>query len=333
MHTGPSRSAVLAAFGAVYLIWGSTYLAIRIALETMPPFLMASSRFLVAGGLLYAWSRSRGRAPAPTRSEWRVATVVGGLLLLGGNGAVVWAEQFVPSGMVALLVATVPLFMVVLEWLWNGGDAPGAQTLAGLVLGFGGVVLLAGEADAASSGVGLVPVAVTLFAALSWATGSIYARRAPAPSAPRLGTAMQMLAGGALLGLVGLMSGEGGQVAASEFSFRSWAALAYLVFFGSIIGFSAYVWLLRVSTPARVSTYAYVNPAVALFLGWALAGEPMTPRILLGSGVVLGSVIVVTTRRRPSPSRGSVGGAAGSRRPPGARLEADGAGREARRSV
>ena len=304
-----ARSAIVGAFAAVYVIWGSTYLAIRIALETMPPFLMAGARFLVAGAVLYAWCRrGLGLAP-PSRGEWRAALVIGALLLLGGNGGVVWAEQWVPSGMAALLVATVPLFMVLLEWLWNGGDAPGLRTWAGLLLGFGGVMLLVQQSGGLAPDVGLLPAFVILLAAVSWATGSIYSRRSGgSASAPRLATAMQMLTGGALLSAVGLATGEPSRVILSQVSLRSWLALGYLVVFGSIVAFSAYVWLLRVSTPARVSTYAYVNPAVALFLGWALAGEPMTGRILLGSGVVLASVIMVTTQRpRRVPQAGHKG--------------------------
>lgn len=296
MNTGKSRLAPLTAFAAVYVIWGSTYLAIRVALETMPPFLMAAARFLAAGAVLYSWSRRSGRAPAPTRSEWRTATIVGGLLLLGGNGGVVWAEQYVPSGMAALLVATVPLFMVLLEWRWNGGDPPGRRVLGGILLGFAGVLLLVGASEAMPGARGLLPAAVVLLAAFSWATGSIYARRAPQPTTPRLGTAMQMLTGGLMLGVLGVLMGEPGQLELSRISSRSWMALAYLIVFGSLVAFSAYVWLLRESTPARVSTYAYVNPAVALFLGWSLAGEPLTGRILVGSAVILASVVLVTSR-------------------------------------
>lgn len=298
-----SRATVASAFGAVYLIWGSTYLAIRVAIETLPPFLMAGARFLVAGVLLYAWCRLYRGAPRPSRADWRDAAVTGGAMLLGGNGGVVWAEQYIPSGLAALLVATVPLFMVLLEWLWNGTERPNAGIMGGLALGFLGVLILVGAPGTAEGNMGLVAGGVILFAALSWAAGSIYSRRLAPPPTPRLGTAMQMVAGGALLAGTGVASGELGSLALAEVSASSWLALGYLIVFGSLIAFSAYVWLLRTSTPARVATYAYVNPAVALFLGWALAGEPISARTLLGSAVILASVLVVTTRdRRPTPS-------------------------------
>lgn len=297
-----TRAAVVAAFAAVYLIWGSTYLGIRIAIETLPPFLMAGARFVIAGALLYGWCRLRNGAPPPGRPDWRNAATIGGLLLMGGNGSVVWAQQFIPSGLAALLVATVPLFMVVLEWLWNGAERPGIQTFGGLLLGFCGVLLLVGAPGTAGGTIGVLAGVVILFAALSWATGSIYSRRVEPPPTPRLGTAMQMLAGGGLLTVVGLVSGEAAGLDLAAVSLRSWLALAYLVVFGSLVAFSAYVWLLRVSTPDRVSTYAYVNPAVALFLGWSLAGEPLTARTLLGSAVILVSVVIVTTRRRGGPA-------------------------------
>jgi len=303
MNSRPSKAAIVAAFAAVYLIWGSTYLGIRVAIETLPPFLMAGFRFLVAGTLLYGWARLRGRAPRPTRTEWRNASIIGGFLLLGGAGGVVWAQQFVPSGLAALLVATVPLFMVLLDWLWAGADRPDGGVLLGLALGFGGVALLVGAPGSAEGAMGIVAGVVILFAALSWATGSIYSRRVPPPATPRLGTAMQMLAGGTLLTAAGIITGEPARVALDAVSLRSAVALGYLIVFGSLIAFSAYVWLLRVTTAARLSTYAYVNPAVALFLGWSLAGEPVSGRMLVGSFVVLTAVMLVTFRggaRKPA---------------------------------
>ena len=296
----PPRWRVVTAFAAVYLIWGSTYLAIRIAVETMPPFLMASIRFLIAGAILYAWTRWRG-TPQPTRSHWFAATIVGGLLLLGGNGGVVWAAQHVPSGLTALLIATVPLWMALLNWLRPGGVKPSYGVIAGLMLGFIGIALLIGPSKLSSGHhVDSLGATVLIVASLSWAAGSLYSRRAQLPASPLLATGMEMLAGGALLLIAGLLFGEWTRFELSAPSLRSWLALSYLTFFGALIGFTAYIWLLRVTTPAQASTYAYVNPVVAIFLGWAFAGEPLTSRTLLAAAIIVAAVVVITTQRAPS---------------------------------
>lgn len=303
----PSTLRVALAFAAVYLVWGSTYLAIRFAIETIPPFTMASLRFLVAGGLLYAWARARG-ARRPTPGEWRDAALVGGLLLLGGNGAVVWAEQWVPSGLTALLVATVPLWMVLLDWLWAGSARPGVWAWFGLVWGLLGVWLLVGgpEEGGSLTGPAFVGGVVILLGSLSWAFGSILSRSLRLPPAPRMATALQMLAGGLLLGVAGGAAGEWQRWEVGGTSAKSLLALAYLILFGALVGYAAYIWLLRVSTPARVATYAYVNPVVALFLGWALAAEPLTPRTGVAAAVILSAVVLlnrVSRPRRPVPGR------------------------------
>ncbi len=297
----PTTGQVVAAFAAVYVVWGSTYLAIRFAIETLPPLLMASVRFLLAGTLMYAWARARGAAH-PTRAQWRAAAVVGGLLFVGGNGAVVLAEQWVPSGLVALLVAVVPLWMVLLDWLWGSRTSPGPRALVGLGAGFMGVALLVGSPDVgAGGGAGLLGAGLVVAGSLAWAAGSIYSRHAPMPPRPRMWVAMQMLAGGAFLLPVALLTGELSDLDVSAISARSILALLYLVFFGALIAFTAYIWLLTVSTPARVGTYAYVNPTVALFLGWALADEPLAPRALVAAAVIVGSVVLITTGRRSVP--------------------------------
>ena len=290
----PSRWSVIAAFAAVYLIWGSTYLAILWAIKTLPPFLMAGTRFLIAGALLYIWVRFRG-VPRPTLYQWGPTAVIGGLLLLGGNGGVVQAEQLVPSGLTALLIATVPLWMALLEWL-RGGVRPRAGVAIGLAVGFGGIALLVSPGEIAG-GEHINPIGATVLvlASLSWAIGSLYSRKAKLPDSPFLATAMEMLAGGALLLVAGSLTGEWARLELSEVSLRSILSFVYLIFFGSLVGFTAYIWLLRVSTPARVSTYAYVNPVVAVMLGAALAGEPLTPRTLLAAAVILGAVLLITT--------------------------------------
>jgi drug/metabolite transporter (DMT)-like permease len=295
----PARTAVIAALAAVYIIWGSTYLAIRFAVETLPPFLMAAVRFLVAGGLLYGWRRARG-VPAPTAAQWRAATVVGGLMLLGGNGGVVWAEQWIESGTAALIVATVPLWMVLLDWLRPGGRPPRAMVWAGIVVGLAGVGLLFGGSD--NGEMYTAGWVVLILASVSWAVGSLYSRTMALPPA-LLATGMQMLAGGALLLVVGVAAGELRGLDPAAFSTRSILSLLYLIVFGALVGYSAYVWLLRVTAPAVASTYAYVNPVVAVFLGWLLAGEALTLRIMLASTVIVGAVALITrAARRPRPA-------------------------------
>ncbi len=285
---------VWAALITVYIVWGSTYLAIRFAVETLPPFLMAGVRFVVAGALLYAWARLHG-VPAPRPRQWGSAAVVGGLLLLGGNGGVVWAEQFVPSGLAALLVATVPLWMVGLDAAATR-RLPSTRVLLGLAAGLAGVAWLAGPLGGGESPVRADGAVVLLLASLAWAVGSLFSRRADLPTGRGLGTAMQMLAGGGLLVLAGLATGETGAVELASISARSALALLYLIVFGSLVGFSAYIWVLRASTPAKVSTYAFVNPAVAVFLGWLLAGEALDARILGAGALILAAVVLIVLR-------------------------------------
>jgi drug/metabolite transporter (DMT)-like permease len=294
-----TRAGIIAALAAVYIIWGSTYLAIRFAVETLPPFLMAGVRFVVAGAILYGWRRAKG-FPRPTARQWRSATIVGALMLLGGNGGVVWAEQWIESGTAALIVATVPLWMVLLDWLGPGGRAPRAMVWAGIVVGLAGVAILFGApADGDKYAAGWV---VLVLASISWAIGSLYSRSARLP-APLLATGMQMLAGGVLLLLAGAVTGELSGLDPATFSTRSVLSLLYLILFGALIGYSAYVWLLRVTTPAVASTYAYVNPVVAVLLGWLLAGEALTPRIMVASAVIVGGVALITrSGPRPRPT-------------------------------
>ncbi len=298
------RLMIIIAFAAIYLIWGSTYLGIRIAIETMPPLLMAGARFLVAGGLVYGWMRLSG-TPRPSGINWRAAALVG-VLLLCSNGAVSWAEQWVPSGLAALLIATVPLWVVVLGWL-RGGDRPTLGIAAGLALGLLGIVLLIGPGELlGGTHVDPVGALAILIGSVGWAAGSLYSRKAPLPTQPLLGTGMEMLAGGAVLLLAGLATGEGAQLHLEAISLRSLLAFAYLVVFGSIGAFSAYVWLLRMVSPAHASTYAYVNPVVAVFLGWALANEPVTPLTLVAAAVIIAAVALIVMqqtrgKRQPTP--------------------------------
>lgn len=289
---------VVTAFAAVYIIWGSTYLAIRVAVETIPPFLMAGVRYVIAGGILYAWLRWRGVA-APARIHWRTTAIIGGLMLLGGNGGVVWAVQpgRVPSGIAALMVSAVPLWMVLINWVRPQGIRPtGVETL-GLILGFVGVVILVAPGSiSGSEPIDHGGAIALLLAPVFWASGSIYSRHAKLPDSVFLATGMQMLTGGALLVVVGSVTGEWGRVDVEAISAKSVLAFGYLIVFGALIGFTAYIWILRVSTPAKVGTYAYVNPAIAVFLGWMLLSEPITSSTLAAMAVILIGVILITTR-------------------------------------
>jgi drug/metabolite transporter (DMT)-like permease len=307
VETGVSRRAagIAAAFAVVYVVWGSTYLAIRFGVETIPPFVMAGTRHLTAGILLYAWMRLRGGA-RPERRHWKNAAVIGGLLLLGGNGLVTWAEQRVPSGLAALIVSSVPIWMAVFEGV-EKKRRPGVPVIAGLLLGVAGILVLVAPGHFAGNGhVDPVGAAALLVAALSWSFGSLYSRRASLPSSTLTATAMEMIAGGALLWLSGLALGEGARLQLSAISLKSALALCYLILFGSLLGFSAYTWILKVSTPARVSTYAYVNPIVAVLLGALVAGETVTPRVVLAAAVIVGAVALIIAARSRTGSRPDV---------------------------
>jgi drug/metabolite transporter (DMT)-like permease len=293
----PLRAKLVTSFAAVYLLWGSTFLFIRYAVATIPPFFMAGTRHLVAGALLYPLARSRSREK-PSPANWSAAVLLGGLLLLAGNGAVSWAEQTVPSGVAALLVATVSLWMVILDWLRPGGLRPTAGVVVGVILAFAGMVFLVGPGNlfgAAGSRVNPLGAGVLLFGSFCWATGSVFSRRLHLPANPLLGTAMQSLAGGGLLFLFGFLTGELSDLHWAGISLRSALSVGYLIVFGSLLGFSAYTWLLRAAPPARVATYAYVNPVVALFLGWAFAGERLTLRTFLAAAVIIAGVVLVIT--------------------------------------
>lgn len=296
------------AFAAIYLIWGSTYLAIRVGLETLPPLLMASSRFFVAGGLLYGYARYRG-ADAPTGREWRAAGLLGVLLLACGTGGVTWSEQRVPSGLAALMVAIVPVWTVLVDWIRRGGSRPSAQVTIGLVIGFAGVLILIAPTHlAGSQPIDPIGAGVLLMGTLIWSIGTVSAPRMSLPRAPLVAAAIEMLAGGAALLVVGVLGGELGRIHPDAISLRSLVAWGYLIVFGSVIAFSAFAWLLRVIPPARVATYAYVNPAVAVLLGWAVAGESLSLRVLLACAGIIPAVVLITTARQGrSTSRGVVG--------------------------
>lgn len=290
---------LIVAFAAIYILWGSTYLAIKYVIETLPPFISTGARFLLAGATLFIVGRFSKDYEKPTPAQWRASAVVGVLLFLGGTGGVVIAEHHITSGLAALLVATEPLWIVLLSWLWLKGARPDWKVALGLLIGFVGVYFLIdgnSAGHAASGNNHLFGMVLVIAAALCWATGSIYGVRAPTSKSPVLASGMQMVAGGSALLLVGTLTGEWAGFEITGVSINSWLALAYLLVFGSLIAFTAYSWLLKNARPAAVATYAYVNPVIAVILGWAIAGESFTGRMLFGAGVIVGSVVLITSQ-------------------------------------
>lgn len=293
---------LIAAFAAIYIFWGSTYLAIKYAIETLPPFLMAGSRFFIAGLILMVWARFRKDYERPKAVHWKTSFIVGAFLLFVGNGAVVYAEHHISSSLAALLVATEPFWIVILSWLWLKKSRPNSKVVLGLAVGFFGVwLLISGQpissfADADSmQSLGTI---VVILAALSWAIGSIYGLRSPVPKSAILMAGMQMFSGGLILLVASLFMGEWSSFNIAEVSANSWFGLIYLIIFGSLIGFTAYSWLLRNAEPAMVATYAYVNPIIAVLLGWLIAGESFTGQMLIGAGVIVGSVVLITSHEK-----------------------------------
>lgn len=282
------------ALSAVYLIWGSTYLAIRFTVETTPPFLSAAARFIISGAVLYLWRGLCGD-PTPSQREWRSATVIGVLLLVGGNGAVVWAARYIPSSLAALLVATCPLWMLLFDFLRPGGEKPGPQALSGIAIGFCGAVLLIGWSANGTTPNSFVGAVVVVFGSLFWAAGSIYGKTAQLPSSPLLITGMEMLSGGAALLIIALAIGELGTFDLAQVSSRSAIGWIYLTVIGPI-AFVAYAWLLRNAPIPLVSTYSYVNPLVAIVLGYFIGKEILALRVLVAAGLIIGSVVLVSAR-------------------------------------
>lgn len=293
------KTKVWIALLALYIVWGSTYLAIRFSVETIPPFLHAALRFLISGAILYIWRRAAGDS-LPTKSNWKATAIVGTLLLLGGNGLVALAEKNVPSGIAALVISTSPFWLVLFESLRAGGTKPNWQSLVGLVIGFGGVFLLIGPAEITGSEQQFNTFSVTLLliAPFLWSLGSIYARGADMPKSTLMSTGMQMLMGSVALFIVSIVTGELNGFNFGEVSLRSWWGLAYLITFGSLVGFVSYGWLLHNAPVSLTSTYAYVNPVVAVILGWLLADESLDARILLASAIIIGSVILINSARQ-----------------------------------
>ena len=284
---------------ALYIVWGSTYLAIRFAVETIPPFFHASLRFLISGAILYIWRRAAGDGK-PTLGNWKSTAIVGTFLLLGGNGLVGLAEKSVPSGIAALLITTSPFWLVLFESLRAGGNRPNLLSIVGLLIGFSGVFLLIGPTEFAGAQHQFDSFGVTLLliAPVLWSLGSIYARGADMPKSTLMSTGMQMLAGSVSLFIVSVVTGELNGFSLGQISTDSWWALIYLITFGSLVGFVAYGWLLQNAPVSLFSTYAYVNPVVAVLLGSIFADEVLNARIAVASAIIIGSVVFINYARQ-----------------------------------
>jgi drug/metabolite transporter (DMT)-like permease len=296
----PTRIRIIVAFAALYLIWGSTFLGIRFAIETIPPFLMAGARFLLAGLIMYAiaWWQGIGRS---SWANWRTSLIIGACLLLAGNGGVTISEIYIDSGLAALIVAIVPIYILLLGWAAGIALRPTPIVWLGLAGGFAGVGILLGPALRLSSNGGRHPaigMSILLVSSFIWSVGSIYSRMAKHAASPFLTAAQQMLCGGVLLLLAGFATGEARQFHPNSMSLLSLASFAYLVVIGAVIGYTAYIWLLRHCDPAKVATYAYVNPIVAVLLGAAFAGEALTVRTLVAAALIIGSVALVISAQQ-----------------------------------
>lgn len=295
-----SRAAVWTALVATYLFWGSTYLGIRLAIDSLPPFLMAGFRFLVAGLILFSFARLRG-APWPTGRQWLAALGVGSLLLTIGNGAVVWAEETLPTGLVALTVSASPIWMVLLDRAFSGARISWPQA-TGVALGMLGMVILV---NPTTTGARLVPLAVLLVGGVAWAAGTLASRTVALPRSTTLANGMEMLAGGAVLLVVAGAAGDLSHVHPERFTAPSLLAVGWLIIFGSLVGFSCYLWLIRVAPIVLVSTQSYVSPVVAVGLGALVLGEHISGRSLVAGAVILAAVVLIASAPLLAAGRGS----------------------------
>jgi drug/metabolite transporter (DMT)-like permease len=299
----PKRVLIGLGLLILYVIWGSTYLGIAVAIETIPPFLMAASRFLIAGGVLLGWSWLReGRAfTLPTRREWRDSAIVGGLLLGGGMGMVAWGQQTVPSGIAALIIALMPAWVAVLGRLFLGERLP-KIVVVGIVIGLAGVAILIGPTGDGATAFNGFGIAALILSPICWSGGSLFsAHRATLPSRPLVATGAQMIAGAVVLSVMSVASGELGRFSVAAISRESLLGLVYLTAIGSLVAFTTYVWLLRVAPLPLIATYAYVNPVVAVFLGTWFLSEPLTVRTIVAGGVIVFAVaLIITARSRMS---------------------------------
>ncbi len=287
---------LIVAFAIIYFVWGSSYMAIRLAIETIPPFLMAGTRFIIAGLFLFIWCYHKYKIK-PTIKDWVKAAIPGILMFVGGNGSVTWSEQFIPSGLASLVVATVPVWLVILDWIFAGKKLPDKFTISGVIVGLIGVAFLFGLdetvliSDRGSSVI--TGILILTFAAISWAAGSLYVRSVKTSVSSQFLISMQILAGGFVLAIIGSLNGEWAQLSIPNISFLSILSIGYLIVFATLIAYSAYFWLLRETTPAKVGTYAFFNPLVAVFMGWFLLNEPLTTETIVGASFILFSILLV----------------------------------------
>src|SRR6266550_2726291 len=306
-----SKRTMIVAFAALYVIWGSTYLGIKFSIETIPPFLMAGARFVLAGMIMYAiaWSQGsllrrsgcEGRIGKSTWANWRTSFIIGACLLLGGNGGVTISEQYIDSGLAALIVAIVPIYITLLGWATGMAPRPTSIMWMGLAGGFVGVGILFGPGlhlHSPGDRNPVIGISILLFTSFLWSAGSLYSRTAKHAASSFLTAAQQMICGGLLLLLAGIVTGEKRQLHPASMSILSMASFVYLVIIGAVVGYTAYIWLLRHCDPAKVATYAYVNPIVAVFLGAAFAGETLSMRTLVAAGLIIGSVAIVITAQQ-----------------------------------
>jgi drug/metabolite transporter (DMT)-like permease len=298
-----SRSwKVLLAFAIIYFVWGSTFLAIRVGVHEVPALLLAAMRFTTAGAVLYGWSRLRGM-PSPTLSEWGGATLLGIMIFVFDYGLLFWAEKRVPSGVAAVMLATIPVFMTLAEIVVLKNQRLTLRLAVALLVGIFGVVVLVGRSTSqGDAAIDYTGACALLFAAVTWSIASVLTRKLTLPAAKTMSSASQMLAGGVVLTLTAAALGEFHSFQIQAISLRAWLALAYLIVAGSIIGFTAYVWLIHHESPTRVGTYAYVNPVVAVAVGYFLGGEAIGVRTVLGTLLVLVSVVVITMAPSKKPS-------------------------------
>ncbi|MBL8063177.1 MAG: EamA family transporter [Anaerolineales bacterium] len=294
------KTKIWIALIALYIVWGSTYLGIKVAIETIPPFFHGAIRFLISGLILIAWQKGAGQA-MPTRKQWISTAIIGNFLLLGGNGLVSWAEQFIPSGIAALIIASVPMVLVLAEAIRPGGVKPTWQAITGLAIGFVGIFILVGPAEFSGSESKLNPfgVAALLSATVLWAAGSTYSKTADLPKSSLMTTGAEMLMGSIGLLVVSVVTGELNGWNPAEVSTRSLVGLVYLITIGSIIGFGSYIWLLQNAPISLVATYAYVNPIVAVILGYFFANEVLEPRIWLATVIIIGAVMFINSKSKP----------------------------------
>lgn len=298
------KSKIWLALLALYVVWGSTYLGIKVAIETIPPFFHAAIRFLISGMILVVWQRSAGH-PLPTRKQWISAAIIGTLLLLGGNGLVSWAEQFIPSGIAALIIGSMPMFLVLAEAVRPNGVKPTWRAIVGLLIGFVGIFILVGPTEISGSTAKLNPFGLLalLGACITWASGSVYSKTADLTKSSLMNTGAQMLMGSVSLLIVSLLTGELHGWDITAVSARSLYGLTYLILIGSLVGFASYGWLLQNAPISLVATYAYVNPIVAVFLGNWIGNEPLEPRIWIAAAIIIGSVIFINSRGKPQSKK------------------------------